>query len=323
MVKRKNRCKLETPRKQYSPNQCGLFAIRGRQQLLDRLRWKGTFDELRLLARNTENYQCWTDEGRAIQAPTEDLKHIHTRIATLLRRILPPTYRQSGVRGRSFLTNAQAHASPSPSVRLDIRRFYPSTTFQNVFRFFTEDMRCARDIAHLLADLCCFRRRHLPTGGRHSEVLAFFCHKKIFDALQERATARGGLMTIYVDDIVLTMPDASLTDLEWCRRLFKRHGLEIHPGKSRVFGTNEPKTVTGVTIDRGTLRATRRQHRMVRKRSMELKVETDTVKAAIIARRLIGHLDHIAQIEPGIKSKAVGNRNRLMPILHPPTSGAN
>jgi hypothetical protein len=61
------------------------------------------------------------------------------------------------------LTNALAHLAPNPSLKLDVRHFYPSMTFAHVVRFFSNELECARDVAHVLASICCFSQRHLRT----------------------------------------------------------------------------------------------------------------------------------------------------------------
>jgi len=317
---RRAKKKLERPKKQYALNQCALYGIRGLGELAAILEWKENPVDLERFADRPYNYRAWTEEGRAIQAPIESLRSVQVRIATLLRRVQPPEYRHSGIRKRSFLTNAQQHLADDPSIKIDIRKFYPSTSFDHVRRFFRNDLRCAGDISVILAKLCCYRRNlgnagHLPTGGVHSEVLGFYCHKRAFDALLARAEGRGGAMSVYVDDIMVTMPNASLTDLEWVRRLFSRSGIEMHRGKSRVISKRAPKTITGVIIRNGTTHAIAAQHRKTKELEEALVAELNLEAKKKIARSLLGHLDHIAQVDARFKSRAVGARGRLAALL--------
>lgn len=313
---RKKPPRLERPRKQYTLDQCALYAVTGFGQLLQALKWSGTRDELEQLPSKKGSYSVWQNErGRRIQAAGPQLRAVQARIATLLRRVLPPEYRQSGVRDRSFLTNARQHARSEPSVKLDIKSFYPTTSFRHVRKFFNQRMRCSGDVAFLLAKLCCFEGRHLPTGGVHSEVMAFYCHKDSFDRLLDRARSRGGVMTVYVDDIMITMPDASLTDLEWARRLFAQQDVKLHPGKSKVIPSGVSKTITGVQIKDGKISAPIKQHRMIKERFDQLTNAGDESARAALARSLIGHLDHVAQIEPGFAPRAKGNRARLKALV--------
>ena len=114
--KKLKRKRLEKPKKEYRLDQCALYKLRGKGQLLDRLGWEGSFDDLMALATAPGAYRQWSDGDRKIQEATEGLRKVHVRIATLLRRIAPPDYRHSGVRGRSFLTNAAVHVDLEPSL---------------------------------------------------------------------------------------------------------------------------------------------------------------------------------------------------------------
>lgn len=315
MPKKKKPPRLERPKKQYPLNQCGLYGIKGLGALLRLLLWNGSLDELLMPATKDDAYRQWTDNGRKIQACSADLRKVHARIATLLRRVAPPAYRHSGVRGRSFLTNAATHTADEPSLKLDLRRFYPSTTYKHIYQFFTRDMRCAGDVAQVLATICCIYGKHLPTGGVHSEVLAFFCHKRSFDSLADRAERRNGKSSVYVDDIMITMPGASSSDLEWSRRLFAKRGLRIHSGKSQVIPKHGPKLITGVSISRGVLLAPQEQHQKIKLRSEELQHAKDREEAKRIARSLVGHYDHISQIDARFRSTAAGTRTRLKKLL--------
>lgn len=313
---RKRPPRLEVPRKQYTHKDCALYGLRGMGQLLHVLKWKGSRQELEALSAAKGSYKVWsTSTGRSVQAASPVLRLIQARIAVLLRRVMPPDYRHSGVRGRSFITNALQHLQDDPSVKLDIKSFYPSTTFRHVFRFFRDPMQCAGDVAFLLAKLCCFQERHLPTGGVHSEVVAFWCHKDSFDRLWERTVGRGGKMSVYVDDIMLTMPGASLTDLEWARRLFARQRVRIHPGKSKVLPKRGAKVITGVEIRRGKAGAPKQQHRMIKQRLDEVRAATSLPDTAKAVNSLLGHLDHVAQIDPRFVSRAQGTRKRFKSVL--------
>jgi len=149
----------------------------------------------------------------------------------------------------------------------------------------------------------------------HSEVVGFYCHKPAFDALLARTETRGGVMSVYVDDIMVTMPNASLTDLEWVRRLFRRTGIEMHRGKSSVIPKRAPKLITGVVIRHGATAAAATQHRRIRELEAKLATSVDADERKRSARSLVGHLDHIAQIDPRFKARATGSRGRLAALL--------
>lgn len=316
-ARRKRPPRLEKPIKRYALDQCALYGVKGFGQLLHVLNWHGAKEALAALPRHRGAYKVWDEKGRRIEAASPSLRRLHWRITSLLRRVPPPDYRQSGVRGRSFVSNAKCHCVDEPSIKTDIKQFYPSVTFGRVRRFFVESMHCAPDVAALLADICCIDRQHLPTGGVHSELLAFCCLKPCFDAINARVKARGGVLSIYVDDIMITMPGASHGDLRWLKHLFARHGIKLHGAeKSRVYRKREAKTITGVCIRGGKLRAPQAQHLAIRDglgklRNPEL-TEPERIHAA---RSLVGHMDHVQQIDPRFTQRARGNRARLATLL--------
>lgn len=303
------------PKKQYAIDQCALYAIKGKGQLKDRIGC--TAEQLIAAASSPGAHKVWEENGRVVQAASPELRKIHARIATLLRRVQPPEYRHSGVRKRSFLTNARAHSAVQPSLKLDVSKFYPSTTAQHVRKFFLRVMKCSADIAEILTMVCCYHGRHLPTGGVHSEVLAFYCHKAMLDALHARVLARGGVMTVYVDDIVITMPTACQTDLEWAKRLMERANLTMHSRKSRVIPAKKEKLITGVRIHKGKITAPAGQHRKVKELYESIARAPDGAEPIGEIRSLQGHLDHIAQIDPTYVPRAVGNRARYKTKLIP------
>jgi hypothetical protein len=141
-----------------------------------------------------------------VEAPQGELKRIHIRLFKLLSRIKTPEYLHSGIKGRSYLTNATAHVGAGGLVKFDISSFYPSTTHRQVFIGCVREFKCSGDVGQLIADLCTYDG-HLPTGSAVSMLLAFYAHKQIFDQAYERARAQGRVFTVYVDDVALSGED--------------------------------------------------------------------------------------------------------------------
>ena len=312
---KKKRLRLERPIKQYALNQCGLYGLKGINQLISVLRWTEDRAKLELLPIQRGSYSTWDEGGRDIQAASPRLKFVQARIAVLLRRVIPPRYRYSGIRGKSCTENAQQHLAHQPSIKIDLKKFYPSTTFNHVRRFFGGQMKCSGDVAYLLANLCCYQKAHLPTGSVHSEVLAFYCHKREFDQLFARALLQNGVMTTYIDDMMYTSPNASRSDLEWARRLFRRAGATVHPAKSRVMRHDSEKTITGVIIKNGQMFAPNGQHLAVRSAYQSLAALSGSPEEPRQVRKLLGHLDHIAHIDSRYIARARGTRAQLKALV--------
>src|SRR5258705_185981 len=82
-----------------------------------------------------------------------------------------PEFLHSAIKGRSYVTNASEHGPNAPTIKVDIRRFYPSIRAAAVFHFFRDHMQCAEDVAGILTKLLTVDG-HLPTGSSASPILS-------------------------------------------------------------------------------------------------------------------------------------------------------
>lgn len=252
---RSNTCTLE---------RCGLFGFKSLGPLAAVL-WQSTAG-IRALA-NAPQYAEWKDlskplKPRAIQDPRGDTEKIHYRIYELLDRVSRPDFLHSATRGRSITTNARAHAGRGSCVTTDMKDCYGSTTTQHVARFFERDLRLAPDLAWKIARICSVNG-HLPTGSCLSPLLAYWAHRETFDYIAALCAYHGVVMTLYVDDLTLSGPHASLALLHRVKRLLASIGLKTHKDKS--FSSSAYKHITGVVVGKGAVHIpNKRLHRIVR-----------------------------------------------------------
>lgn len=281
-------------RKRYPLHQSPLYQIRGKGQLekvLD-VEW-GAIDKLL----SPENYRVWVNKkGREIQKPLGWLNHVHTRIGKLFARIELPDYLYSQ-KGRSYVDNARQHIGTVPLIKTDIYKFYPSTTRQMVYRLFIIDFQCAEDVAHRLADICCYQQKHLPTGSPLSGRVAFFAAKRMFDEIEVLATDAHCRMTALVDDVTVSGHGATRKLLGEIRRIVSQHGLNTKQRKSKSFAATAAKTVTGAIIAGDELRLPNVRHRRIWEARRALENATCTEKEQIL-RTLRGRLQEAKQILP-------------------------
>lgn len=235
-----------------------------------RLQGKGKFEAIlrvkwdavpRLL--NVKHYHVWTNEqGREIQAPHGWLAQVHKRIGDLLARIELPDYVYSR-KGRSYVDNAGTHRGGTPLIKTDISHFYPSVTRQAVFRMFLDDFECAVDVAHRLADVCCYKQAYLPTGSSLSGRVAFLAKRHMFDELCDMARASDCTMTTYVDDVIISGAKATKTLLGVVRQTVTHHGLRTRERKSKTYAGGAAKMVTGAVIVHDGVRLPNARHQKI------------------------------------------------------------
>lgn len=185
------------------------------------------------------------------------------------RRLALPDYVHSSKREHSYITNASAHRGAASVFKIDVKRFFASVMWRDVFAFFRYTMKCAPDVSGLLADLCTVEKwavtgdpsdaadphdRHLPTGSSLSQSLAYWSFAPMFAATHRIATARGFTITVYVDDITISTdrPRISLEFRRAVHGIIARNGLEGH--KDRYWSHGRPALVTGAVIAGNDLR---------------------------------------------------------------------
>lgn len=246
-----------------------LYGLTNHTRLARLLYWAGTTGELRRFSRRADNYTPYFDRSRPgkirrIEAPAKRAKVFQRRVLELLQRIELPDYLHSARPGRSYLTNSAAHcAAIGCTVTMDIESFYPSVSVARVARFFELRLMCSPDIAQTLAQLMCFDG-HLATGNPASALLSFWANRELFDLLDGRVRSRGGVFTLYIDDIGITGNGVGHTDVQWVTKLLRRVGLVVKETKTRVFHAESAKVVTGRAWRYGISRAPNKQHRKMR-----------------------------------------------------------
>jgi hypothetical protein len=253
----------------YPLHQSPLYKIRGKGQFEKVIGVK--WDAIDKLLR-PKNYRVWPNkEGREIQQPLWKLAAVHGRIAKLLSRIELPNYVFSK-KGRSYVDNARQHVGTGPLIKTDIYKFYPSVTRDMVYRLFAHDFQCAVDIAHRLADICCYRQKHVPTGSELSGRVAFFAARHMFDEIATMATERECRMTAYVDDITVSGRGATKRFLGEIRKAVRRNGLKTKQRKSRTFAPTAAKAVTGAIVAGEVLRLPNVRHLKIWKTKQALAI---------------------------------------------------
>ena len=278
--------------KRYTLHQSPLYRLNGigRFKEIIGMRW----DAIDTLLASDHYHVFLNEKGRWIQQPIGPLAVVHTRIGELLARIELPDYLFSK-KGRSYSDNARQHLGSVPMIKTDIHKFYPSTTRQMVFQMFVDEFQCAEDIAHRLADICCYRQEHLPTGSTLSGRVAFLAAKNMFDKIEELVLEAHCKMTVYVDDIAVSGDAASMRLLGAIRKIISSRGFKTKQKKTKSYPSLAPKTLTGTIIARDELRLPNVRHKNIWETRQELATACDDNKKRI-QRKLTGQLQQARQI---------------------------
>lgn len=288
----------KSPSPRYPLKGSPLYQIRSIRRLAEVLQWRRVPSALRAFSKE-DNFSRFTDKTRPdkprqIQAPRPLVKSLQARLANLLGRIELPDYLHSGRRGRSYLTNSDAHAGASgATVKVDISDFFQSVSQNRVERFFLVDLGWPRDLAEIGARLVCCDG-HLATGSPASPILSYFVNRQLFDAVAERAARRGALFTLYMDDLAVTGAGVGHGDVRFLTRLLERGRLRVKRSKTRVYRARHPKEITGRILKDGRSRAPNKQHKKLHQSLITL--QGDPTNAGLRASA-VGRLQHVALLD--------------------------
>lgn len=277
---------------------------------------------LLMLARG-DNYRTFTirnesGKERIVEEPLGDLKQLQSRLHKLLQRIQPPPYLHSGVKGRSYVSNAREHLGGGRVLKTDVAKFYPSTTHHQVFIGFLREFRCAGDVAKILADLCTYQG-HIPTGSPVSMLIAYFTHKQAFDNLYTRMLAKQITLTVYVDDITLSGVNVIRWHLCPIKKTFQSLGLTIH--KNRFFRSG-PASITGVIVNHNQLQLPNRRHQHIVQGIRSLASATTQPERHRIASTLNGQISEAANVDERCHARAVGYKRLIKELLAKPSQSS-
>lgn len=286
----------------YKINQSPLYKLISHKKLAKCL---GLEDEktLRSLIKNGDKnyYISKLPNGRVIEVPKPQLNRVHRRINKLLTRIEVPVYLNSGVKGRSNIKNARDHLGKQAVLKIDIQKFYPSITNQQIARTFVKSFACSKDVADSLAKLCCVDG-HLPTGSAISQSLSFVVNRPVFDHINSYSKSRKIKFTCYVDDLTFSGLAIPKGFCSYITSYLKRvRGYNCH--KIRLHKAMTPKSITGAVVVGDVLKVkNRHRHRIQRLLHlysfMVSRYQPEDNKLINYFQRLQGHLYSAAQINP-------------------------
>lgn len=236
----------------YARNQCGLFGLRGMQQLSSRL-FESTRTLQELADRRFELYREWDVQKpsgglRHIESPRPSLKRVQARIAQLLMRLEPPAFLYCPVKGRDFVQNALNHARANAIWCIDVKDYFASTTVANVHSFYADRMNCADDIAWLLTKLST-HNGHLPTGSPLSPILSYYANEPLWDEVRAIAASAECMPSLYMDDLTISGDDVPWNTVQSpVRKALNQSGFFGH---KEVSAKGTPALVTGIMVGVG------------------------------------------------------------------------
>lgn len=197
----------------------------------------------RVLHSKTEKSNDPRVPDKITYSPEPWLKELHRKInGKLFKRVTFPPYVVGGVPGRSLLDAVSKHRQARCQLSFDVRRFFESTTSDQVARVYLHLFNFSPDVTELLLALTTING-HLPRGAPTSTYLAnllFFTDEPTFVSWLEAHPSGPFRYSRWIDDLTITAENTISKQtaseiVEGTAGFIRRRGLKVHPSKKRVL----------------------------------------------------------------------------------------
>jgi len=199
---------------------------------------------------------------RTISSPDQFLRKLQRLLNICFNSCFTPMPTATGfVEGRSIVDNAKKHTGKKYVYNIDLKDFFPSIQFARIRAVLTKvpPFKLHPDIAHIVANLCCFEGV-LPQGAPTSPTLSNFVCKRLDAKLYYLARDGGFIFSRYADDITISS-NKNIYTVEFKKQLFdiiESEGFQLNPKKERLQRNNvkkedgyirERQEVTGIIVN--------------------------------------------------------------------------
>lgn len=155
----------------------------------------------------------------------------------------------------SIVDNARLHLNRDCVVNLDISDFFPSITFETVFKIFSY-YGYSKNVSYSLATLCTFKDM-LPQGSPASPYLSNVACLKLDKRLSAFASSCEAVYSRYADDITFSGSRGIANYLPIIKEIIEGEGFTVNNKKTRIAYYYQRQEVTGLVINNGKVRVNR------------------------------------------------------------------
>lgn len=211
-------------------------------------------DQDRLFGANRNSYHTFqipkkSGGYRTIDAPTDDLKSYQTWIKeNILDHFRVSNYATGFKKACSIVDNASFHIGKELVINLDLKDFFSSITYQQVYKVFSY-IGYTNEVSHLLSRLCTNNKNALPQGSPASPTLSNLVSLKLDKRLSELAKKIGCEYSRYADDITFSGSKSIKSILPLIYKIICEEGYTINDKKVRLQYSFQRQEVTGLIVN--------------------------------------------------------------------------
>lgn len=186
---------------------------------------------------------------REIEAPSDRLKLYQLWIKeSILDKVKVSDYAMGFKRACSILDNAKNHVGKELVINLDLKDFFPSITYKQVYRIFAY-LGYTDEVSHLLTQICTNKNNVLPQGSPASPSISNIVSLKLDKRLSGLANSYGCNYSRYADDITFSGSKSIERILPLAKAIIEEEGFEVNEDKLRFQYSFQRQEVTGLVVN--------------------------------------------------------------------------
>lgn len=186
---------------------------------------------------------------RKLMVPDDLLRRIQRNILHHVLAELPVSEYAKAYRPQSAIVeNAKPHVGAKAILKLDVRNFFDSITFFQVYRSAFPSMYYPPAIRTLLTNLCCLRDS-LPQGAPTSPAVSNLVMKPFDEYMGNWCRERGIRYTRYCDDLTFSGDFDRREVKNKVRGFLAAYGFELNENKTRLQKEHQRQMVTGIVVN--------------------------------------------------------------------------
>ena len=254
---------------------------------------------------------------RTLQIPAAELKYIQRWILDhILSNMHVSEYATGFCSNKSILDNAQKHVNQHCIVNIDIKDFFPSVSFERVFRVFSY-YGYTKEVSFALAKLCTYEDQ-IPQGSPASPAISNIVCLKLDARLSALANKYEAVYSRYADDITFSSQHDAKSIIPAVKSILNDEGFQVNDEKTRIAYPYQRQEVTGLIVNGSSVRIPKQYKRDLyqeiyycTKYGLQDHMERIGCNKAFYKEHLYGKILFVNMVEPTEGKKMADLANKI------------
>jgi RNA-directed DNA polymerase len=296
------------------------FSVVTNKELAQKLGWKKLSGLTLLGKKKSEHYSILSikkknsSKIRILHNPDTLMRVAQYKILTqILNKIEIPEYIYAFEKGKNIPRMAEAHVGKAVVISIDLKDFFTSIKQYHLYALF-QHLGFSEQPARLLSELCTYKS-FVPQGALTSPKLSNLITSLTFGpTLNDYCNERGYTMTIYADDITISM-DKETKDrqgddfvgeiVRYVSQTVRDYNFRVNHEKTKVMQPYQRQYVCGVVVNQriNLQKSERNKLRAIvyncSRKGIKHEAAKTGVPSELFCSKLMGRLNWFSQLNPG------------------------